>query len=210
MKRTDTSAAVIRKFEPSSSRRGDTRAGGGWRGRAVLRAAATGTALLAIAALIAGCPLCNGDDMGCEDGATISGPIGLATNTSAHIEVRACWNGRCGEAKLSSVPGVLPGSSDAANGASADVGGGRFNFSLFDFDPTNTQWELSIGFSPDVDTELEDGDVYSVSVIDADTQRELVSFERSVSYGELQPNGEGPFCTSCTAADIKLPPPAAQ
>jgi hypothetical protein len=206
----DTSATAIRKLEPSSSRRGDTRAGGGWRGRAVLRAAVAGTALLAIAALIAGCPLCNGNDMGCGDSVQISGPIGLAANTPAHIEVRVCWNGRCGEATLGSDPGDLPSSPGPANGANADVDGGRFGFSLFDVDPTNTQWELSIGFSPDVDTELEDGDVYSVSVIDADTQRELVSFERSISYLELQPNGEGPFCTSCNVAEIKLPPPAAQ
>ena len=210
MKRTDTSAEAIRKFEPSSSRRGDNRAGGGWRGRAMLRAAAAGTALLAIAALIAGCPLCNGNDMGCGDGVSISGPIGLAANTSAHIQVRACWNGRCAEATLSSDPGVLPGSTAAANGANADIDGGQFGFSLLDFDPTNTEWELSINFFPDVDTEVEDGDVYSVSVIDADTQRELVSFERSVSYDEVQPNGEGPFCTSCNVAGIKLPPPTAQ
>ncbi|WP_437571657.1 hypothetical protein [Sorangium sp. So ce542] len=94
--------------------------------------------------------------------------------------------------------------------ATAGVDGGRFGFSLFDDDPTNAQWELSIDFSPDFGKELEDGDVYSVSVIDADTQRELVSFERTLLYGELQPNGEGPFCTSCDVADIKLPPPATQ
>ncbi|WP_437289143.1 hypothetical protein [Sorangium sp. So ce406] len=195
-------AAAILKLEPPSSRCGDTRAGGSWRGRAVLRAVAAGTGLLALAALIAGCPLCNGTDVGCEDGAHISGPIGLSVNASAHIEVRACWNGRCGEATLSSAPGT--------NNANAVVDGGRFGFSLFDLDPTNAQWELSIGFSADVDTELKDGDVYSVSVIDADTERELVSFERDVVYGELQPNGEGPACTSCDTADIKLPPPAAQ
>ncbi|WP_437763037.1 hypothetical protein WMF27_43045 [Sorangium sp. So ce281] len=210
MKGTDTLAAAIRKLEPSSSRRGDTRAGGGWRGRAVLRAAAAGTALLAIAALIAGCPLCNGNDVGCEDGVQISGPIGLAANTPAHIEVRACWNGRCGEATLGSAPGDLPSSPGPASGANADIDGGHFGFSLFDVDPTNAEWELSIRFSTDVDTELEDGDVYSVSVIDADTQRELVIFERSISYREIQPNGEGPSCTSCYVAEIKLPPPAAQ
>ncbi|XXX79917.1 hypothetical protein WMF30_14190 [Sorangium sp. So ce134] len=200
-------AAAIRKFEPPSSRRGDTRTGGGWRGRAVLRAVAAGTALLALAALIAGCPLCNGTDVGCEDGAHISGPIGLAANASAHIEVRACWNGHCGEATLSSDPG---GSLGPTNSANAVVDGGRFGFSLFDLDPTNALWELVINFSADVDTELEDGDVYSVSVIDTDTERELVSFERGILYGELQPNGEGPTCTSCDAADIELPPPAAQ
>lgn len=207
MKGTGTLAAAIRKFDPPSSRRGDARAGGGFRGRAALRAVAAGTTLLALAALIAGCPLCNGTDVGCGDGAHISGPIGLAANASAHIDVRACWNGRCGEATLRSDPGD---SSSLTNSANAVVDGGRFGFSLFDLDPTNAQWELSIGFSADVDTELEDGDVYSVSVIDADTQRELVSFERGIVYGELQPNGEGPGCTSCDAADIKLPPPAAQ
>ncbi|WP_437296324.1 hypothetical protein [Sorangium sp. So ce426] len=210
MKGTDTSAAAIRKLDPSSSRREDTRAGGGWRGRAVLRAAAAATALLAIAALFTGCPLCNGNDVGCGDGVKISGPIGLAANTSARIEVRACWNGRCGEATLGSEPGDLPSSPSPANGASADIDGGRFYFALFDVDPTNAEWELSIDFLPDVDTELEDGDVYSVSVIDADTQRELVSLEQSVSYREVQPNGEGAFCTSCYVAGIKLPPPAAQ
>lgn len=210
MKGTGTLAAAIRKFEPPSSRRGDTRAGGGWRGRAVLRAVAAGTALLALATLIAGCPLCNGTDVGCGDGVHVSGPIGLAANAPAHIEVRACWNGRCGEATLSSDPGDLPSSPSPTNGANAVVDGGRFGFSLFDVDPTNAQWELSIDFSADVDTELEDGDVYSVSVIDADTQRELVTFERSISYRELQPNGEGPACTSCNVADIELPPPAAQ
>ncbi|WP_437574187.1 hypothetical protein [Sorangium sp. So ce887] len=210
MKGTGTSATAILNIDPSSSRRGDTRAGGGWRGRAVLRAAAAGTALLALAALIAGCPLCNGTDVGCEDGVQISGPIGLAANASAHIEVRACWNGRCGEATLSSDPGDLPSSPSPTNGANADIDGGRFGFSLFDVDPTNAQWELSIDFSADVDTELEDGDVYSVSVIDVDTQRELVSFERTISYREIQPNGEGPSCTSCNVANIKLPPPAAQ
>ncbi|WP_437938990.1 hypothetical protein [Sorangium sp. So ce341] len=92
--------------------------------------------------------------------------------------------------------------------APRSIDGGRFGSSLFDDDPTNTQWELSIDDSPDFGKELEDEDVYSVSVIDADTQRELVSFERTIRYGELQPNGEGPFCTSCNVADVKLPPPA--
>ncbi|AGP33977.1 hypothetical protein [Sorangium cellulosum] len=210
MKGTDTSAAALRSIEPSSSRPGGTRAGGGRRGRASLRAAAAGTGLLALAALVAGCPLCNGNDVGCSDGAHISGPIGLAASASARIEVRACRNGSCGEATLGSDPGDSRSSPGPTNAATASVDGGRFGFALFDDDPTNAQWELSIDFSPDFGKELEDGDVYSVSVIDADTQRELVSFERTILYGELQPNGEGPFCTSCNVADIKLPPPATQ
>ncbi|KYF54981.1 hypothetical protein BE04_15360, partial [Sorangium cellulosum] len=157
-----------------------------------------------------GCPLCNGNDVGCSDGAHISGPIGLAASASARIEVRACRNGSCGEATLGSDPGDSRSSPGPTNAATASVDGGRFGFALFDDDPTNAQWELSIDFSPDFGKELEDGDVYSVSVIDADTQRELVSFERTILYGELQPNGEGPFCTSCNVADIKLPPPATQ
>ncbi|WP_437999432.1 hypothetical protein WMF26_05425 [Sorangium sp. So ce185] len=209
MKETDTSAAAIRSIGPSSSRRGGPHAGGGRRGRAALRAAAAGTALFALAALVAGCPLCNGNDVGCSDGAHISGPIGLAANASAHIEVRACRNGSCGEATLGSDPGDSRSSPGPTNAATASIDGGRFAISLFDDDPTNAQWELSIDFSPDFGKELEDGDVYSVSVIDADTQRELVSFERTILYGEFQPNGEGPVCTSCNVADVKLPPPAA-
>ncbi|MGK4005807.1 hypothetical protein WMF31_24490 [Sorangium sp. So ce1036] len=201
-------AAALRGAAPFSARRGGISPGRGGYGRAMLRAALGGTALAGLAALGAGCPLCKGTDIGCGDGATISGPIGVAADTSAHLTIRACWNGRCGEAALTADQAASQGT--VGGSAVVDIEGGVFHCTLWDVDRTNTQWELQIDFEPGVDTELEDGDVYAISVSDADTGRELVSFERSVDYEEQQPNGEGPFCTSCNAVQIEIPPPAAR
>lgn len=206
MKRTGASAAGIRNIEPSTAHRGNLRADLGYRaGRAMLHAAFALTALLGLAALLAGCPFCGGDDIPCEDGFSISGAIDLAANAPAHIEVRACRNGSCGSATVSAEPPPSPSKAGTLGSAGVGVDGGSFGFMLWDVDRTNTQWEVSIHFSPGLDTELEDGDVYAISIINAVTQRELVSFEGRIAYKEIEPD----ICTTCYFADFKLPPPAA-
>ncbi|WP_438011653.1 hypothetical protein WME89_25265 [Sorangium sp. So ce321] len=200
-------AAVIQHIDPPVARRRSPRADGGAPRRARLRAAAAVTALLGLGALTAGCPLCDGNDIGCEDSVGISGPIGLAADAPAHLTIEACWKQRCGTVTLSS---DVPRPLHPPLGANAAVEGGRFRCELADLDPTNTHWEIRITFIPDPNTDLEDGEVYKVRVVDDDTQRELVSLERSVTYEDVYPGKEGAFCKSCAHAQIEIPPPAAE
>ncbi|WP_437760654.1 hypothetical protein [Sorangium sp. So ce1389] len=95
-------------------------------------------------------------------------------------------------------------------GANATIEGGRITCELADLDPTNTHWEIRISFVPDPNTDLEDGEVYTVRIVDDDAQRELVNLERSVTYEEFYPGKEGAFCRSCDQAHIEIPPPAAE
>ncbi|XXY50004.1 hypothetical protein WME91_02495 [Sorangium sp. So ce269] len=165
------------------------------------------TCLLGLGALTAGCPLCDGNDIGCEDSVGISGPIGIAADAPAHVTVEACWKQRCATLTLSS---DAPRPPHTPIGANAAIEGGRIACELADVDPTNTHWEIRIAFVPDPNTDLEDGEVYTVKVVDDDAQRELVNLERSVSYEEVYPGKEGAFCTSCAHAQIEIPPPAAE
>ncbi|XXT24108.1 hypothetical protein WME94_21445 [Sorangium sp. So ce429] len=210
MKVSGILAAVIQHIDPSIpsvARHRSPRADGGAPRRAGLRAAAAVTCLLGLGALTAGCPLCDGNDIGCEDSVDISGPIGIAADAPAHLTIEACWKQRCGTVTLSSDAPRPPHTPISANAA---VEGGRFRCDLADLDPTNTHWELRIVFSPDPNTDLEDGEVYTVRVVDDDAQRELVSLERSVTYDDVYPGKEGAFCTSCAHAQIEIPPPAAE
>ncbi|WP_437311964.1 hypothetical protein [Sorangium sp. So ce388] len=200
-------AAVIQTIDPSLTRHRDASAPGGALRRARLRTATAVAALLGLGALTAGCPLCDGNEIGCGDEVTVSGPIGLPADAPAHVTVEACWKQRCATLTLSSDaprPPNMPLSADAA------IEGGRVVCELADLDPTNTHWEIRIGFLPDPNTDLEDGEVYAVKVVDDDTQRELVSLERSVDYEAFYPGKESVFCTSCATAHIEIPPPAAE
>jgi hypothetical protein len=122
----------------------------------------------------------------CDDGVTISGDLGIPVAQPVHLRVSACRNGRCGAVTRRETDG----------GTQIEIGGGEYFRCVLG---RSGNWYLDVFFVGDSADALEDGDVYSVTVNEVDTDNLIGTVTETVSYRET--TGCGP---ACDVAEIRF------